>query len=204
MTTTGESWRTAPEHQEWLREQMERQLHFGRAFPLPEGGAAWLDGSGRPVPSQPTFTYATARMAHVYSLGALAGDAWCEPLADAALAGLTGRLRDPEHGGWFAALGPGTDRDDTKQAYTHAFVLLAASTALTAGRPGAQGLLDDVTEVLATRFLDGGSGCSSTGGTGPGPGWTATAVSTPTCTRWRRASPPMTRPASRATSSGPR
>ncbi len=137
---------------------MERQLHFGRAFPLPEGGAAWLDGAGRPDPSRPTFTYATARMAHVYSLGALAGHTWCEPLADAAVAGLTGRLRDAEHGGWFASLGPGTGRDDTKQAYTHAFVLLAASSALTAGRPGARDLLDDVTEVLATRFLDSGIG----------------------------------------------
>ena len=140
------------EHQGWLDEQLRLQLAFGRAFPHPDGGAAWLDENGKPDLSRPVFTWITARMAHVYSLGALAGIAGCAELADVALAGLTGRLHDPEHGGWFASVGPDRVVDDTKSCYATAFVQLAAATATTAGRPGAAELLDGAVEVLETRF----------------------------------------------------
>ncbi len=144
--------RDDPEHQSWLAEQLRRQLAFGSAFPHPEGGAAWLDETGEPDLSRPVFTWITARMAHVYSLGALAGIAGCAELADRALAGLTGRLHDPEYGGWFASIGPDGVADHTKSCYATAFVQLAAATATTADRPGATALLASAVEVLETRF----------------------------------------------------
>ncbi|HWM73842.1 MAG TPA: AGE family epimerase/isomerase, partial [Nocardioides sp.] len=144
--------RDDPEHQGWLDEQLHRQLAFGRAFPHPEGGAAWLDQTGKPDLSRPVFTWITARMAHVYSLGARAGIAGCAEMADLALVGLTGRLHDPEHGGWFASVGPDRLVDDTKSCYPTAFVQLAAATAMTADRPGAAELLESAVEVLETRF----------------------------------------------------
>jgi len=137
-----------------LREQLVRQLAFGHGFAHPDGGAAWLDGSGGRDLDRPVHTYATARMVHVYSLGALAGVPRCTPLAEQALTALLGRLHDDEHGGWFSSLGPGDEDDTTKQAYTHAFVLLAASTALVAGIPGAPALLGEAEQVLESRFLD--------------------------------------------------
>ncbi|RLV51092.1 AGE family epimerase/isomerase [Nocardioides mangrovicus] len=141
-------WQRRTDHVAWLVRQTSQQLAFGTAFAHPDGGAAWLGDDGRPDLSRPVHTWISARMAHVYSLGALAGVPGCDDLADVALAGLTGRLHDDAHGGWYAS-----SEDDTKSAYAHAFVLLAASTASVAGRPGAPALLDDAAEVLATRFL---------------------------------------------------
>ena len=146
-------WRDRPDHQGWLSWQLRRQLQFGRGFAHPEGGAGWLGDDGALDLTRPCFTYVTARMLHVYSLGSLAGVPGCGPLADAALAGLAGRLHDDEHGGWFGSVGPGAERDETKQAYTHAFVLLAASSARVAGRPGAQALFDEAARVLEEHFL---------------------------------------------------
>ncbi|GGF39694.1 hypothetical protein GCM10011519_11690 [Marmoricola endophyticus] len=136
------------DHEAWLGEQLRLQLDFGRRFPHPDGGAAWLRSDGTPDLERPVHTWITARMAHVYSLGHLAGIDGCGALADTALAGLTGRLEDGEHGGWFAS-----SEDTTKSAYAHAFVLLAASTALVADRPGARDLLERAAGVLDTRFL---------------------------------------------------
>jgi sulfoquinovose isomerase len=51
-----------------------------------------------------------------------------------------------------------TLRDDTKQAYGHAFVLLAASSAKVVGHPLADRLLEDITGILETRFWEGQHG----------------------------------------------
>ena len=117
-------WLDQPDHVRWLSDQFARQLAFGRAFPHPDGGSAYLDADGRPDPTQPVHTWITARMLHVYSLGGLAGLPGCAPLAERALAGLTGQLRDAEHGGWYASVGPEPGQvDGTKAAYAHAFVV---------------------------------------------------------------------------------
>lgn len=48
----------------------------------------------------------------------------------------------------------------TKQAYGHAFVVLAASSAAAAGAPGAAELLDEALGVSEARFWDEASGLS--------------------------------------------
>ena len=58
--------------------------------------------------------------------------------------------RDATNGGYVWGVGG----DDRKQAYGHAFVLLAASSAKLVGHPDADRLLADVTEVLKTRFWE--------------------------------------------------
>ncbi len=148
----GAPLRLDPEHRAWLADQAGRQLDFGRGFPHPEGGAAWLDATGRADLSRPVFTWITARMAHVYSLGALSGVEGCAELADVALAGLTDRLQDAEHGGWFSSIGSDGSVDGTKAAYPTAFVVLAGASATVAGRPGAPDLLTAALEVLDSRF----------------------------------------------------
>ena len=151
--STRSPWRLDPEHRSWLAAQSRRQLDFGRGFPHPEGGAAWLDSAGRPDLTRPVFTWITARMAHVYSLGSLAGVQGCAELADTALAGLTGRLRDAEHGGWLTSIGPDGSIDGAKSAYATVFVVLAGATGAVAGRPGGRDLLDEALAVLDDRFL---------------------------------------------------
>ena len=62
--------------------------------------------------------------------------------------------RDPEFGGYYWGVGYNEPTDSSKQAYGHAFVLLAASSAKVAGHPDAQQLLDDVSAVIRERFWE--------------------------------------------------
>lgn len=152
------TWRHSGDHLQWLREQSAFQLHFGRAFPHPTGGAAYLDDQGEPDLSQPVHTWVTARMLHVYSLGTLAGIPGCAPLAQHALDGLTGPQSDAHHGGWVNSRGPGDELDDSKTAYTHAFVVFASASAVEAGLSGAQTLLDEALSTLDERFWEADAG----------------------------------------------
>lgn len=119
---------------------------------------AYLDDEGHPDLTKPVHTWITARMAHVYSLGHLAGVPGCGTVASQALEGLRGRLYDEEHGGWFASVGPGDATDETKEAYAHAFVVFAASSATVAGIDGAADLMGEALHTLDQRFWEEGPG----------------------------------------------
>ncbi|MGO4601246.1 AGE family epimerase/isomerase [Terrabacter sp. 2YAF2] len=154
VTGAAVPWFGQATHRAWLDDHCRDLLAFGAQCAAQGGGAWWLDDRGRPAPERGLHTWITARMVHVYSLGALLGLPGSGPVADAALAGLTGPLRDPEHGGWYPSL-DATGRPATgKACYDHAFVVLAASTATAAGRPGAAQLLRDALAVFDTRFWD--------------------------------------------------
>ena len=129
-------------------------LEFARAARLPQGGFGWLDEKGRPDPTRPVETWITARMTYVFALGSLLGHPGAAELADHGIAALDGLLRDREHGGWLPAvvdLETGSVPAE-KRAYDHAFVVLAAATAATAGRPGARALLADALDVVDRHF----------------------------------------------------
>jgi len=149
-------WLGQATHRAWLDEHCRDLLAFGQLFPAEGGGAAWLDDEGDPDPSRGVQCWITARMAHVYALGHLMGVPGAGPLADEALAGLLpgGVLHDAEHGGWYAAVDADGTPDGTKACYAHAFVVLAASTATAAGRPGAAELFARALAVYEERFWD--------------------------------------------------
>jgi mannose/cellobiose epimerase-like protein (N-acyl-D-glucosamine 2-epimerase family) len=151
---------------DYLAGQRADLLRFaqGSRHPL---GFGWLDDTGALVPDRPVELWITCRMTHVMSLGLLAGEAPApggpdhSTLADLAAHGvgaLSTALADREHGGWFAAVGPDGPVDDAKQAYGHAFVLLAASSAVAAGVDGAAALLADASAVHEERFWDDDAG----------------------------------------------
>ena len=137
-------------HRAWLTAEGSRLLEFGRASLVPGDGFGWLDQQGRLELDRPVATWITARMTHVYSLATLRGAAFGPDLADHGLQALAGPLQDHQHGGWFEG------RADVarKAAYTHAFVVLAASSAHLALRPGAGDLLERALSVVQQRFLD--------------------------------------------------
>ena len=141
---------------EWLDAECRRLLAFGRHVAHPSGGAAWLDDDGDPDLSRPVYTWITSRTVHVFGLGALLGVDGSASIATAALDGLRTTLHDPEHGGWFHAVdASGAPVEGTaKSCYDHAFVMLAASTAVVAGLAGAEELLAEATDVFADRFWD--------------------------------------------------
>ena len=137
------TWPALPSHRDWLAGETGRLLDFARGSRV-EGGFGWLDEEGRPDPGQPLQLLNTTRMTHVFALGHLLGVPGCGPLADHGLTALVDTFEDREHGGWFPEAGGRT----TKEAYQHAFVLLAASSAAIAGRPEAGPLLDRATSVV--------------------------------------------------------
>lgn len=153
---------TRPGDPEYLTAQRADLLRFAVGSHRPEG-FGYLDEDGRIDPARPVELWITCRMTHVFSLGALADElptdggpsrAELLRLATHGVAALRGALHDDEHGGWYAAVHPDGTVDDRKQAYGHAFVVLAASSAAAAGIDGAEELLADALAVHEQRFWD--------------------------------------------------
>lgn len=158
------NWMSRDSHRQWLLAAATDLLGFGRATPVDGGGAAWLDDDGRPRTGQPLHTWIAGRTVHAYSIGHLLGVPGCRPIATAALAGLHGPaapLRDHAHGGWLTSA-PAAGQDhpipDEKSCYAHAFVMLAGSSAVRAGLPGADELLAEATATFERWFWDEDSG----------------------------------------------
>ncbi|MBO0842263.1 MAG: AGE family epimerase/isomerase [Nocardioides sp.] len=134
----------------WLEDEGARLLAFGRGAVHPDGGFGWLDDSGRLDPDRPVETWITTRMTHCYALASLRGADRADELVDHGVRALLGGLRDDVHGGWRSATaGPGAE---IKEAYAHAFVVLAATSAYAAGHPDAEPLLEEALEVVERRF----------------------------------------------------
>ena len=142
------------ENKEFMQNTCEDLLRFGHQFPSSGGSSWYLGDDGTPWKDRSRETWITCRMAHVYSIGTMMGHEGAAELADAALKGLLGELKDAENGGWYAGLTPEGGILPTKQCYAHAFVILAATSTLLAGRPGAGQLLEDALALYDKRFWD--------------------------------------------------
>lgn len=140
------------ENKEFMHSLTEELLEFGHRFPSPKGSSYYLGDDGTPWTDRPRETWITCRMAHVYSIGVKLGHSGSESLVDAAISGLMGELCDKKNGGWY----PGVTADGkilpNKQCYAHAFVILAASSAMIAKRPYAENLLKEALELFDLRF----------------------------------------------------
>ena len=148
------------ENRAFLKEVGEGILRFGKRFPSPGGSSYYLGDDGTPWTDRPRETWITSRMVHVYSIGHMMGYEGCGQLADQGLKGLMGELHDDANGGWYAGLKADGSCLPTKQCYAHAFVILAATSALLAGREGAQKLLEDACRLYDERFWNEEEGLS--------------------------------------------
>ncbi|WP_265445501.1 AGE family epimerase/isomerase [Flexivirga meconopsidis] len=135
-----------------MRSEADRLLDFGRRSQT-DRGFGWLDDDGA-LSSRPLELWITCRMTHVAALGLLTGRAEFADMVDHGVTSLLDHFRDGEHDGWFATIdgSTGAATDSDKLAYAHAFVLLAASSAVAAGRPRAQELLAAARAVHDERF----------------------------------------------------
>ena len=149
------------ENRSFLEKERATLLDFGRKFPSPGGGSYYLGDDGTPWTDRPRELWITCRMAHVYSIGAMLGVSGCGELADRALKGITGELQDNEHGGWYAGVNADGSPMSGKACYAHAFVILAATSATLAGRPGAGELLEKALEVYDKYFWNEEEGLSA-------------------------------------------
>jgi sulfoquinovose isomerase len=140
-----------------LSREVDRLFDDARAAAA-DGRFWWLDDNCRVDRSHGQQLWLTARMTHVFSLGQLRNRPGDSDLVDLGLASLDRDFGDHEHGGWFPRRDVAGKPDETKTAYEHAFVLLAASSATIAGRPGAEDLLARATDVVVQRFWDDDAG----------------------------------------------
>jgi mannose/cellobiose epimerase-like protein (N-acyl-D-glucosamine 2-epimerase family) len=139
-----------------VRTQLEPLLTFAARSRVPDG-FGYLGDDGTLLPGRPVETWISARMTHVFGLAVLLGHPGAADLAGHGVATLrSGPLHDAQHGGWRSA----TD-DDTKAAYVHAFVVLAAATATVAGVDGGRALLDEALGVWEQRFWDDDEGLAA-------------------------------------------
>lgn len=143
-----------PENKAFLAAIRENLLAFGHRFPAPDGSSYYLGDDGTPWTDRPRETWITSRMAHVYSIGCMLGWEGAGELADAAVRGLRGALHDKQNGGWYAGIRTDGTCLPTKQCYAHAFVILAATSAMLAGRKGAGDLLQDALETYDRYFWE--------------------------------------------------
>ena len=144
-----------PDHLDRLAQQRRSLRDLARAAQRPGGGFGWLGDDGTLDPAYGVELWITARMTHVAALAVLEGDTSFEAVVDHGVATFApdGLLHDPEHGGWFASVhGDGTPDVSDKRAYEHAFVVLAATSASAARRPGADDLLDRALQTYEQRF----------------------------------------------------
>lgn len=149
------SWMDNPSHHAWLGHRQDELFAFyDAAVDGVNGGFWWLDAHGRPLEAEGKQLWLNARMTYTAAIGALLGRPGSAARVDHGLDALiSGPLRDAAHGGWFNALdAQNVPVDDTKQAYGHAFVLLAAAAALTAGHERARPLFHDALQLLDDRF----------------------------------------------------
>ena len=142
------------ENRAFMKELRDSLLDFGHGFVSSEGGAYYLGDDGTPLMDRPRETWITCRMAHVYSIGVLLGHEGSGELADAALEGIRGELHDDANGGWYAGRRADGRILPGKQCYAHAFVVLAASSAMLAKRDGAWELFCDALDVYDRYFWD--------------------------------------------------
>jgi sulfoquinovose isomerase len=155
-------WVGLASHRAWLLREAEALFaFFERHIINPLGGFYDLDDQGRPtapgygaVVKPSRYLFATSRIIHCYAIAHLMGRPGADVIIDHGMDFLWNGHRDPDHGGYYWAVGYDGPSDATKQAYGHAFVLLAASSAKVAGHPDADRLLADISTIIRERFWE--------------------------------------------------
>jgi sulfoquinovose isomerase len=162
--TTGSDLVARPAHRDWLMAQAIGLIaFFQRAALNPKGGFFALDETGAPLPPDAAgrhirHLHETTRMVHCFTIAHLMGLPGADRMIDHGMAFLATHHRDARHGGWVWSVADDGPVDASKQAYGHAFVLLAGASAKLAGHPDADALMAEATEVIRTRFWDDDAG----------------------------------------------
>lgn len=142
------------ENRDYMKNMGEELLSFGRQFPSPGGSSYYLGDDGNPLSNRPRETWITSRMAHVYSIASMIGFKEGGKLATAAIKGLLNELEDKTNGGWYAGLTADGQVIPNKHCYAHAFVILAATSAVLADIPRGRELLDKALKIFNEKFWD--------------------------------------------------
>lgn len=149
-------------HRLWLLDQAQRLFDlFGRGSVNPSGGFHVLADDGSPLPGSLQQIHETCRMIHCFAIGHQLGLPGADAIVDHGMKWLWSGHRDAANGGYFWGVDDTGPVNPLKQAYGHAFVILAASSAKVIGHPDADRLLGDVENVLMNRFWDDTAGATT-------------------------------------------
>lgn len=166
VTAIAPRWAALPSHRAWLWQQADALFSFFEKDCVdPRGGFHDLNSEGKPTTlsgDKPVRQiHGTARMVHAFAIAYQLGRPGADAIIDHGMDFLWNGHRDPINGGYFWAAGYEGPTDDTKQAYGHAFVLLAACSAKVVGHPDADRLLTDIITVIVERFWEEGHGAAA-------------------------------------------
>ena len=155
----------SPAHTVWLSAESDRLVAFASAAVNPSGGFSWLDSNGLPDAARPLPLYAVARMVHCFSVEHLLGRPDAARIAAHGVSELAGPLADREYDGFFASRPPTTETADSggasrKEAYGHAFALLAGASGTRAAIGGADDVMNRARAALDHRFWEPRFGAS--------------------------------------------
>jgi sulfoquinovose isomerase len=151
------SWLELPTHRDWLNREATKLFDYFQPRSInPRGGFFDFHPDGTPInPDNAVRTiHSTARMVHCMAIGHLLGRPGCADLVDHGMAYLWNVHRDEKRGGYFWQTDNDGPLDGIKQGYGHAFVMLAASSAMLIGHPVAEAMLADVSETINERFWE--------------------------------------------------
>ena len=155
--TNSSPWSARPFHRQFLMRQANRLFDFFQKGSInAKGGFHELDDDGHPLNTHNDIRqiHVTCRMVHCFAIGSLIGRPGSDEIVDHGMRDIWEKHRDTKHGGYVWGHDDNGFTDGKKQAYGHAFVLLAASSAKLAGHPLADEMIADVTKVINTRFWD--------------------------------------------------
>lgn len=156
-----------------LKALSERELsalcEFAMKSKVP-AGFGYMGPDGEILPEFGAQLWINCRMTHMFSLFALAGihPQESRELATHGIHAIANYFADQEHGGWFSWIE--TDLDESgkarpnltkgprKEAYAHAFVIIAASSAVVANIPGACELLEEARRIQDCYWWDESAG----------------------------------------------
>lgn len=152
-------------HRNWLVSEATSLIRFFQFASFnPAGGFFNLDTVGKPLLPKPGHKGAerqihdTTRMVHCFVIAQQLGIPGADRMIDHGMDFIWNRHRDGKHGGYHWSVNDAGTVNASKQAYGHAFVLLAGASAKIAGHPDADRLITDVTHVIRLRFWEGDVG----------------------------------------------
>jgi sulfoquinovose isomerase len=131
-------------------DELSRLIQFAKGAIVPDG-FGFLNRFGVVEKTHSPACFVTARMTYCFSIAALLGLPDVEDYAARGVECLLGAFTDTRFGGYVASL-DGSPASQRKRSYETSFVVLAASTAATAGVPGAGDLTANAAEVMQSKF----------------------------------------------------
>lgn len=159
--TNSSQWSSRPFHRQYLMRQANNLFDFFEAASINrKGGFYELDDAGKPLGGENSTRqiHVTCRMVHCAAIGSLIGRPGSGEILDHGMRYIWEQHRDAQNGGYVWGVNDDGVTDGSKQAYGHAFVLLAASSAKLVGHKLADQMIADVTRVINAKFWDDATG----------------------------------------------